>query len=100
MELPSFSHTHRIFTFSLDNLKLFKKRFIKKTMAKENFLKKPITAGIIGVVALLAGFYFLNNKITGNIVLSGKTNFSFISLIGLLLIACSAILILYFVKKR
>ncbi len=100
MELPRISHSPWIFTFNPNNLKLFKNSFIKKTMAKENFFKKPITTGVIGIIALIAGFYFLNNKITGNIILQDKATFSLLSLIGILLIACSAILIIYSIKKK
>ena len=100
MELPRISHPPWIFTFNPNNLKLFKNSFMKKTMAKKNFFKKSLVTITIGVIALFGGFYFLNNRITGNIILEDKATFSLLSLIGLLLIACSAILIIYSVKKR
>ncbi len=100
MELARISHSPWIFTFNLNNIKLFKNSFMKQTMTKENFFKKPITTGVMGITALIAGFYFLNNKITGNIILENKATFSLLSLIGILLIACSAILIVYSIKKK
>lgn len=78
-------------------------------MTKEqNFFKKRIVVAIFGIVALLAGFYFLNfhsavnlsGQVTGNSVISGFYPFSAISLVGLLLILCSAILIVYAIAKR
>jgi hypothetical protein len=69
-------------------------------MEKKDFLKKPLTAGMIGAISLLGGFYFLGNRITGNIILEDNVTFSLLPLIGLLLIACSAILIIYSIKKR
>ena len=69
-------------------------------MAKENIFKKPFIIGVIGIIGLLGGFYFLGNRITGNIILENKVTFSLLPLIGLLLIACSAILIIYSIKKK
>lgn len=100
MELSRFSHHPWIFTFDINNLKLFKNSFIKKIMAEKNFFKKPRTIMTTGIIALLGGFYFLSKRITGNIVLKDKVTFSLLPLIGLLLVACSAILIIYSIKKR
>ena len=100
MELPRISHPSWIFTFHLNNLKLFKNSFTKKAMAKENFFKKPITTGVIGIIAFITGFYFLSNNITGNMILENKITVRFLPLIGLLLIVCSAILIIFSIKKR
>ena len=69
-------------------------------MKKENAFEKPIVMGTIGVISLLSGFYFLNNSITGSVISSGKLNFSLLSLIGMLLVACSAVLITYSIKKK
>jgi len=69
-------------------------------MTKENLFKKPLVIGIIGIIALLGGFYFLSNNITGNVILENRTTFSSLSLIGSLLIACSAVLIIYSIKKK
>jgi len=55
---------------------------------------------VIGLIALAGGFYFLGNKITGNMILENNITFSLLPLMGLLLIACSAILIIYSIKKR
>lgn len=100
MDFPRSPYPHRIFTFNPDNLKLFKKQFIKKPMEKENFFKKPLPAGIIGIIALIGGFYFLGNSMTGRVITEHNLNFSLLSIIGLLLIICSFILIIYSVKKR
>ena len=79
-------------------------------MAKEqDFFKKRSVVATFGIIALLAGFYFLNTgtlidpfsgQVTGNAVLTGLYPFSAISLTGLLLILCSAILIIYAIVKR
>lgn len=69
-------------------------------MIKENFLKKPLIVGMIGISALFGGFYFLGNKITGNVIIEKEASFSLLPFISLLLIACSAVLIIYSIKKR
>ena len=100
MELSRFPHYPWIFTFNFNNLKLFKNSFMKKTMSNKNFFKQPLTVATIGIISLIGGFYFLSNKITGNVILKNDVTFSLLPLIGLLLIACSAILIIYSIKKR
>ena len=59
---------------------------------------KKITAAF-SVVALVAGFLFLDKGITGNIILNGHYPFDVISFIGLLLVFCSAILAGYSLRK-
>ena len=100
MEFPRISHTLRIPTFNFNNIKLFKIPSIKKDMTNENFFKKPLVIGAIGIISLFSGFYFLGNKITGNIIIEKEASFSLLPFIGLLLIACSAVLIIYSIKKR
>jgi len=51
-------------------------------------------------VSLLGGFLFLNKSITGNVILNKQFGINVVSLIGLLLIICSAILFAYSIKKR
>ncbi len=68
--------------------------------AKQKFFKKPAITAAFGVVALFGGFYFLGTKITGNVVRETSSGFSALSFIGLLLIACSAVLVVYSIKKK
>jgi len=66
---------------------------------KENIFKtKKITAPL-SIISLIAGFFFLNKTITGNIILNHQSPFSLLPLIGLLLISCSVILGVYSIKK-
>lgn len=61
-------------------------------------LKSPKSTAGFAIAALLGGFVFLNKGITGNVILSNKYSFNIISLIGLLLVFCSAILALYTIR--
>lgn len=71
------------------------------------FQKKSIVA-TFGIISLLAGFFFLNygtyniftGKVTGNFVSSNYLPINFVSTIGMLLILCSAILIIYAIVKK
>ncbi|MFA4953237.1 MAG: hypothetical protein WC584_03370 [Candidatus Pacearchaeota archaeon] len=63
------------------------------------FKTKKVTA-IFAVVALLGGFYFLNNTLTGNVIVESENSINLISVIGLLLIFCSIILGAYSIKKK
>ena len=69
-------------------------------MKKENFFKKTSTTIAFGIVALLGGFYFLGNNITGNLVRNETPKFHALSFIGLCLLACSAVLIVYSIRKK
>jgi len=69
-------------------------------MKKQNFLKKTPTLIVFASLALVSGFFFLDKKITGNAIIDADSNFNFVSLIGLLLILCSAIIVGYLTKKR
>ena len=59
---------------------------------------KKVVAGF-AIIALLGGFFFLNNTLTGNIIVESENSISLISIIGLLLIACSIILGAYAIRK-
>ena len=59
--------------------------------------KKVISS--FALVALVAGFFFLDKGITGNVVLNGENPLDIISLIGLVLVFCSAALTFYVLKK-
>ena len=63
------------------------------------FKTKKVIAGF-AIVALLGGFYFLNNTLTGNIIVESENSTSLLSIIGLLLIACSIILGAYAIKGK
>ena len=80
-----------------------------KKKKKENFFQKRSVIATFGIVALLGGFIFINmggpvslftGQVTGNAVLTGFYPFSLISIIGMLLILCSTILIIYAIVKR
>jgi hypothetical protein len=62
------------------------------------FKTKKVTASF-AVVALIAGFLFLDKSITGNVILNNRHPFDAVSLIGLSLILCSAILAVYTVRR-
>ena len=72
---------------------------------KDNFLQKKSVVATFGIIALLAGFYFLNagsisGRVTGNSIMNQFYPLSLISIIGMLLILCSAILIIYAIVRK
>ena len=76
---------------------------------KESFFQKRKVAASFGVAALLFGFYFLNagfglnlftGRVTGNYVAEGTNIINATNLIGMVLIVCSAILIIYAIVKK
>jgi len=69
-------------------------------MKKENFFKTRKATVSFAIVALVGGFLFLNQSITGNVILNNTNSFSLVSLMGLVLIACSIILGAYALKKK
>jgi len=70
-------------------------------MAKqENFFKRKKVTAAISAFALLSGFIFLNQSVTGNVVLDNSSGFNPISFIGLLLVFLAVILALYTIKKK
>jgi len=71
----------------------------KKNM-KNNFFNKKGTIWAFSVIALVLGFWFLDSGFTGNVIVNKQVAINLVSLIGLLLIACSAVLISYSTKKR
>lgn len=68
-------------------------------MGKINWFKTKKITSSFAVVALIAGFLFLNRGITGNIILNNKYPFDVVSLIGLTLIFCSAILAVHTIRR-
>jgi hypothetical protein len=76
-----------------------------KEQKKSFFLKKNVVA-IFGVAALIFGVYFVNIGvdfvgITGNVVVSETPSLlNMFTLIGILLIVCAGILIIYSIVKE
>ncbi len=69
-------------------------------MEKKSLLKTRKVTGIFSLAAFIGGFLFLNPTITGGAILENSSSLSSLSIIGLLLIACSVILAAYALKKR
>jgi len=69
-------------------------------MRKVKWFKAKSVAAVFAAVAFVTGFLFLNKEITGNVILDNKYPVDFISLIGLLLVLCSAVLVVYIIKKK
>lgn len=69
-------------------------------MAEENFFKRKEVTTLFSIFALVSGFVFLNKAgVTGNVILEGQVNNNLISLIGLTLVLCSAVLAIYSARK-
>ena len=69
-------------------------------MGKVKWFKAKGIAAVFAAVTFVIGFLFLDKGITGNVILENKYPVDFISLIGLLLILCSAILAVYIIKRQ
>lgn len=69
-------------------------------MGKVKWFKTKRIAAVFAAVAFVIGFLFLDKGITGNIILDNKYPVDFISLIGLLLVLCSALLAVYLIRKK
>lgn len=69
-------------------------------MAKKQtwFKTKKVTASF-AAVALVVGFLFLDRGVTGNVVLNNQAPVNVVSLAGLLLVFCSAILAIYSTRR-
>ena len=68
-------------------------------MGKVKWFKIKSVAAVFAVVAFAAGFLFLDGGSTGNVILENHYPVDFVSLIGLLLVLCSAILAVYIIKR-
>lgn len=66
---------------------------------KKNPIKTKKVTGVFALIALVAGFLFLDRGVTGNVILNNKQPLDVISLIGLLLVFCAAILTVYAVRR-
>jgi hypothetical protein len=71
----------------------------KKVMKNSILVRKEVT-WIFAVAALFSGFMFMDTSLTGNVIINKQAPVSLISIVGLLLIACSIVLIAYSVKKK
>ena len=69
-------------------------------MKKVKWFKTKKVAAVFAAVSFVIGFLFLDKGITGNVILDNQYPVDFISLIGLLLILCSAILAVYIIKRQ
>lgn len=67
---------------------------------QDSFFEKKKTTTAFAIIALTAGFLFLNKGITGNVILNNKASFTLLPLIGLLLVLCSLIIAVYTIKKN
>jgi len=68
-------------------------------MAKNQLKSKKLMA-VFAAVSFIVGFFFVDRgSITGNVILNNDFSFSVFSIIGLLLILCSAILTFKIVRK-
>ena len=68
-------------------------------MGKVKWFKPKKVGAVFATVAFVMGFLFLDKGVTGNVILDNKYPVDFISLIGLLLILCSALLAVYIIKR-
>lgn len=83
------------------NLKIFKFNRLKNKMGNSfDWFKTKKATSLFALISLAGGFFFLNQGITGNIILNENYTFNLISLIGLFLILCSVILGAYSLKKK
>ena len=68
-------------------------------MGKVKWFKTKGVAAVFAGVAFVVGFFLLDRGTTGNVILDNHYPVNAVSLIGLLLVLCSAILAVYMVKK-
>ena len=87
--------------YFLEYDKIFKLIRITNSMREKfDWFKTKQATAIFAVGSLIAGFFFLNQTITGNAILSENYSLNVIPIIGLVLILCSVILGAYSVMKR
>jgi len=67
---------------------------------QENFFKRKKVTATISALALISGFVFLNQSVTGNVVLSNPQEFNPISFVGLLLVFLAVVLAAYTIKSK
>jgi hypothetical protein len=70
-------------------------------MEKTSWFKKKKVTAAFAIVAFISGFLLIDsNSLSGNVILNDFSSFEPISLIGLLLVFCAAILAIYSLKNR
>jgi drug/metabolite transporter (DMT)-like permease len=68
-------------------------------MGKVKWFKTKGVAAVFAGLAFVVGFSFLEGGATGNVILDNHYPIDIMSLIGLLLVLCSAILAVYIIRK-
>ena len=69
-------------------------------MNKSGFLNSKKIAAVLAVASIFTGFFLLDQGTTGNVVINGSAPIIDTgSIIGLVLVFCSAILAFYSVRK-
>ncbi|MBD3247586.1 hypothetical protein GF378_03130 [Candidatus Pacearchaeota archaeon] len=66
---------------------------------KESFFKKKATIALFAIIALIGGTLFIDQPITGNVVLNNYHSIHSVSIIGMVLVFCSTILVGYYIYK-
>ena len=100
MELFSHNHFNWSGIYSFNSIKLLKHKKPHKKMNILESLKTKTATTIFAVIGIIGGFFFLNRNLTGNVIIGNETTTSLVSLIGLLLIACSVVLGVYTIRKK
>ena len=68
-------------------------------MGKVKWFKTKGIAAVFAGVAFVAGFLLLDKGVTGNVILNNHYPVNVMSIIGLLLVLCSAVLAGYIIRK-
>ena len=68
-------------------------------MGKLNWLRAKKVTASFAIAAAFSGFLFLDQGVTGNVILNSRSSFNPTTFIGLILIFCSAILAFYSIKR-
>jgi hypothetical protein len=73
---------------------------------QKDFFEKKSVIATFGILALLGGLYFAwpligGQTVTGNVIFPEESNFiSIVPTIGLILLICAAVLIIYAIVKK
>ena len=73
---------------------------IQKLKKIFDWFKTKTSCAIFAVIAFVGGFLFLNLSLTGNVIVEKDYYVSIVPLIGILLIICSFILVIYIVRNK
>lgn len=65
----------------------------------ESLKAKKIT-GSFAIISLISGFFFMGQRITGNVIFNTKSSLNLLPIIGVFLITCSIVLGAYSLKRR